>query len=93
MFLVLTSKFVRSSSTAVTLTDEEKDAAWVAYFDNPELDYFDFCIGFMDLWQDDAIPEPIIIQSALYACRRLNNLPVALRCVELVRVGFSLKRF
>ncbi|XP_039255805.1 cytochrome c oxidase subunit 5A, mitochondrial-like [Styela clava] len=80
------SNIIRNSSTTVALTDEQKDQQWVEYFDNPELDYFDFCIGFKDLWQEDAIPEPVILQSALYACRRLNNLPIALRCLELVRI-------
>ena len=68
--LPLTTSIVRKmSSTEVALTDEERDANWVSYFDNPELDYFDFCLGFNDLWQEDAVPEPIIMQSVLYACR------------------------
>lgn len=59
----------RNMSSEVALTDEERDANWIAYFDNQELDYFDFCLGFHDLWQEDAVPEPAIMQSALYACR------------------------
>ena len=44
-------------------------------------------IGFEDLMKEDCYLEPEIIQSALYAARRIDNLPLAMRILELVRVS------
>uniref|UniRef100_H2Y4S7 Cytochrome c oxidase subunit 5A, mitochondrial n=1 Tax=Ciona savignyi TaxID=51511 RepID=H2Y4S7_CIOSA len=39
----------------------------------------------MNLYHEDSVPEPIIVQAALYACRRINNLPLAMRVLEMVK--------
>ncbi|XP_076818081.1 cytochrome c oxidase subunit 5A, mitochondrial-like [Clavelina lepadiformis] len=73
------------SSVTVYPSDEEQDAAWVSYFENKDMDTYDFILGFMQIYREDLIPEPKIIQSALYACRRLDNLPLAMRVLEMVK--------
>ena len=40
-----------------------------------------------DLMREDAFFEPEIIQAALYTARRLDNLPLAIRMLELVKVS------
>ncbi|XP_078492320.1 cytochrome c oxidase subunit 5A, mitochondrial-like [Ciona intestinalis] len=67
------------SSSAVAVTDEEHTAAWISFFERKDLDYVIFKIGFMNLYHEDSVPEPAIVQAALYACRRINNLPLAMR--------------
>ena len=51
-----------------------------------DMDTYSFIVGFMHLYGEDMVPEPKIIQSALYACRRLDNFPMAMRVLEMVKV-------
>ena len=81
------SSLVRhSSGSAVVVSDEEKNAAWIAFFENPDTDYIDYRCGFMDVFQEDDMAEPAVLQAALYACRRLNNLPLAMRTLEMIKI-------
>lgn len=45
-----------------------------------------FSLGMNTLIGYDLVPEPKIIDSALRACRRLNDLASAIRILEAVRV-------
>lgn len=40
----------------------------------------------------DLVPEPKILEAALRACRRLNDLGSAIRILEAVKVSQSLKQ-
>jgi len=80
------TSFVRHSSGAVVVSDEEKNAAWIAFFENPDTDYIDYRCGMMDVFQEDDMAEPAVLQAALYACRRLNNLPLAMRTLEMIKI-------
>lgn len=81
------SSLVRhSSGSAVVVSDEEKNAAWIAFFENPDTDYIDYRCGMMDVFQEDDMAEPAVLQAALYACRRLNNLPLAMRTLEMIKI-------
>lgn len=46
-----------------------------------------FLSGMNTLIGYDLVPEPKILDSALRACRRLNDLASAIRILEAVRVG------
>jgi len=80
------TSFVRHSSGAVVVSDEEKNAAWIAFFENADTDYIDYRCGMMDVFQEDDMAEPAVLQAALYACRRLNNLPLAMRTLEMIKI-------
>lgn len=82
----VTSLVRHSSGGAVVVSDEEKNAAWIAFFENPETDYIDYRCGLLDVWHEDDMAEPAVLQAALYACRRLNNLPLAIRTLEMIKI-------
>jgi len=83
---VTTSLVRHSSGGAVVVSDEEKNAAWIAFFENPDTDYHDYRAGFMDVFEEDDMAEPAVLQAALYACRRINNLPLAMRTLEMIKI-------
>ncbi|XP_069019282.1 cytochrome c oxidase subunit 5A, mitochondrial-like [Embiotoca jacksoni] len=66
-------------------TDEEFDARWVTYFNKPEIDAWELRKGMNTLIGYDLVPEPKIIEAALRACRRLNDLASAIRILEAVK--------
>uniref|UniRef100_A0A3Q0SID7 Cytochrome c oxidase subunit 5A, mitochondrial n=1 Tax=Amphilophus citrinellus TaxID=61819 RepID=A0A3Q0SID7_AMPCI len=71
-------------------TDEEFDARWVTYFNKPDIDAWELRKGmFMECMNTligyDLVPEPKILEAALKACRRLNDLASAIRILEAVR--------
>ncbi|XP_076842266.1 cytochrome c oxidase subunit 5A, mitochondrial-like [Brachyhypopomus gauderio] len=75
----------RSYSHASAETDEEFDARWVTYFSKPDLDAWELRKGMNTLIGYDLVPEPKILDSALRACRRLNDLACAVRILEAVK--------
>lgn len=46
-------------------------------------------IGMNTLIGYDLVPEPKILDSALRACRRLNDLASAIRILEAVKVSYT----
>ncbi|KAJ8252484.1 hypothetical protein COCON_G00217960 [Conger conger] len=66
-------------------TDEEFDARWVTYFNKPDIDAWELRKGMNTLIGYDLVPEPKIIDAALRACRRLNDLASAVRILEAVK--------
>ncbi|PWS22972.1 hypothetical protein DKP78_15600, partial [Enterococcus faecium] len=75
----------RCYSHAKAETDEEFDARWVTYFNKPDIDAWEFRKGMNTLIGYDLVPEPKILDSALRACRRLNDLASAIRILEAVK--------
>ncbi|XP_060779277.1 cytochrome c oxidase subunit 5A, mitochondrial [Neoarius graeffei] len=75
----------RCYSHAKAETDEEFDARWVTYFSKPNLDDWELRKGVNTLIGYDLVPEPKILDSALRACRRLNDLASAVRILEAVK--------
>ncbi|TSM52355.1 Poly [ADP-ribose] polymerase 6 [Bagarius yarrelli] len=63
-------------------TDEEFDARWVTYFNKPDIDAWELRKGMNTLIGYDLVPEPKILEAALRACRRLNDLGSAIRILE-----------
>ncbi|KAJ8340663.1 hypothetical protein SKAU_G00352960 [Synaphobranchus kaupii] len=66
-------------------TDEEFDARWVTYFSKPDIDSWELRKGMNTLIGYDLVPEPKILDSALRACRRLDDLASAVRILEAVK--------
>uniref|UniRef100_H3D2Z5 Cytochrome c oxidase subunit 5A, mitochondrial n=1 Tax=Tetraodon nigroviridis TaxID=99883 RepID=H3D2Z5_TETNG len=66
-------------------TEEEFDARWVTYFSKPDIDTWELRKGMNTLIGYDLVPEAKIIDSALRACRRLNDLASAIRILEAVK--------
>ncbi|XP_072881554.1 cytochrome c oxidase subunit 5A, mitochondrial-like [Hemitrygon akajei] len=66
-------------------TDEEFDARWVTYFNKPDIDDWELRKGMNTLIGYDLVPEPKILDAALRACRRLNDLASAIRILEAVK--------
>ncbi|XP_023153408.2 cytochrome c oxidase subunit 5A, mitochondrial [Amphiprion ocellaris] len=66
-------------------TDEEFDARWVTYFNKPDIDAWELRKGMNTLIGYDLVPEPKILEAALRACRRLNDLASAIRILEAVK--------
>merc|ERR1712045_275919 len=65
-----------------TETDAEFDARYVAYFNRPDIDGWEYRKAMSDLTGMDLVPEPEIINAALRACRRLNDYSLAIRTLE-----------
>jgi len=63
-------------------TDETTDAQFIAYFERPELDGWELRKALTDLHGHDMVPEPAIVISVLHACRRLNDISLAIRYLE-----------
>jgi len=76
---------VRFGGDTPTLTQAQLEQAWVEYFDSDLCDYWYIRRGLRELLMDDMIPSPEISQSVLYACRRNNNLPAAIRFLEVLK--------
>uniref|UniRef100_A0A8C1J960 Cytochrome c oxidase subunit 5A, mitochondrial n=1 Tax=Cyprinus carpio TaxID=7962 RepID=A0A8C1J960_CYPCA len=76
---------VRCYSHAKVESDEEFDSRWVTYFNKPDLDTWELRKGMNTLIGYDLVPEPKILDSALRACRRLNDLASAVRILEAVK--------
>ncbi|KAJ8272272.1 hypothetical protein COCON_G00111310 [Conger conger] len=75
----------RCYSHATKETDEEFDSRWVTYFSNPDIDSWELRKGMNTLIGYDLVPEPKILDSALRACRRLDDLASAIRILEAVK--------
>ncbi|XP_076012369.1 cytochrome c oxidase subunit 5A, mitochondrial-like [Genypterus blacodes] len=75
----------RSYSHGKVETDEEFDSRWVTYFGKPDIDAWELRKGVNTLIGYDLVPEPKIVDSALRACRRLDDLASAIRILEAVK--------
>ncbi|ROL43905.1 Cytochrome c oxidase subunit 5A, mitochondrial [Anabarilius grahami] len=75
----------RSYSHGKQETDEEFDARWITYFNKPDIDAWELRKGMNTLIGYDLVPEPKILEAALRACRRLDDLASAIRILEAVK--------
>ncbi|RWS18032.1 cytochrome c oxidase subunit 5A-like protein [Dinothrombium tinctorium] len=66
-------------------TEEEFDARYEAYFNNPNIDGWEIRKGINDMQGLDLIPEPKIIIACLKACRRVNDYALATRYLEAIK--------
>merc|ERR1712110_391879 len=66
-------------------TDAEFDARYEAYFNRPDIDGWEYRKAMGDLAGMDLIPEPAIVNAALRATRRINDIALAVRTLEMVK--------
>ncbi|XP_030748347.1 cytochrome c oxidase subunit 5A, mitochondrial-like [Sitophilus oryzae] len=76
---------IRCMSKENTETDAQFDQRYEKFFNNPDIDGWDIRRGVTDLWGHDLVPEPIILTAALKACRRVNDLALAIRILEALK--------
>jgi len=76
---------IRQCHNVPVETDENTDERYVQYFDRADLDSWELRKGLHDLHGHDMIPEPAIIVSVLKACRRLNDIGLAIRFLEAAK--------
>ncbi|EGD78298.1 oxidase heme a,cytochrome [Salpingoeca rosetta] len=75
----------RMYSTHEELSDADFDAKWKAYFADETLDEHAIRRGLNDLFAHDLVPEPVILEQALRACRRVNDFSTCVRVFEGVK--------
>ncbi|ERL87853.1 cytochrome c oxidase subunit 5A, mitochondrial [Dendroctonus ponderosae] len=75
----------RLLSKESTETDEQFDQRYEKFFSQQDIDGWDIRRGITDLWGHDLVPEPKILAAALQACRRANDLALAVRILEAVK--------
>jgi cytochrome c oxidase subunit 5a len=75
----------RRYSSKVQETDQEFDARWVDYFDRPDIDSWELKSGINELYGHDLVPEPKIVAAMIRAARRLNDVAIAIRVLEVVK--------
>ena len=66
-------------------TDEEFDQRQIANFKRADIDGWEIRKYLTDLHGLDLVPEPAIIIEALHACRRVNDLALAIRMLEAIK--------
>ncbi|XP_061385831.1 cytochrome c oxidase subunit 5A, mitochondrial [Danaus plexippus] len=63
-------------------SDEEFDCRYEAFFNRKDIDGWEIRKGMNDLAGMDLVPDPKIINAAMYACRRVNDYALAVRFLE-----------
>jgi len=81
----LASPTLRMMSTQ-SVTDQEFDDRYVEYFDRADIDGWEIRKGMSDLVSMDLVPDPTIVAAALRACRRLNDISLTTRILEIIKV-------
>lgn len=66
-------------------SDEDFDARWLAYFNQPDIDAWDLKKGINELYGHDLVPEPKIVVAMLQAARRVNDVALAIRILEAIK--------
>ncbi|XP_031340727.1 cytochrome c oxidase subunit 5A, mitochondrial-like [Photinus pyralis] len=85
------SKILLPQARKITHHDLERESIsdrihrYECFFCRRDIDGWDVRQAMNDLAGMDMIPDPRIIISALYACRRINEYSVAIRFLEMVR--------
>ena len=64
------------------LPEEQFDAMWIHFFNNPLLDRYELRRGCNIVHDLDMIPEPYMVEQMFYACRRLNDYSMTIRWAE-----------
>lgn len=75
--------------------DEKFIKRHVDFFNRKEIDQWELRRGIHELADYDTVPDPEIIKAVLHACRRLNDLALAVRVLEFTKVkcGQKVKQF
>jgi len=83
---------VRLLSSAVVGGQKRPDESWddfdkrfINYFQDPQMDSWWLRKRLQELHSEDCIADPKVAAAALRACRRLNDLALAIRFLETMR--------
>jgi cytochrome c oxidase subunit 5a len=76
---------IQRKSEEPIYTSEERQAAWLEYFGDENVDFFEIRTGLVELLSDDIIPDPEVSRAIVLACRKVNNVPAALRFLEVLK--------
>ena len=63
-------------------TDEQFDKRYEDYFNRKDIDGWEIRKGMNDILGMDVVPDPIIMIAAIKACRRVNDIALAIRWLE-----------
>jgi cytochrome c oxidase subunit 5a len=74
------------SASAKEESDAEFDARYETFFNRKDIDGWEIRKGMQDLVGQDMVPDPIIVASALRACRRVNDYSLTTRIIEIVKI-------
>lgn len=58
---------------------------YIKFFERPDIDGWDIRQGMTDILAYDCVPDPCVVISAMYACRRVNDYAMAVRFLEAVK--------
>merc|ERR1719369_731363 len=73
-------------SGATNPAEAEFDQRYTDYFNRHDIDGWEVRKGMSDLMTMDLVPEPSVVGAALRACRRINDVSLTARILEIVRV-------
>ncbi|XP_066589810.1 cytochrome c oxidase subunit 5A, mitochondrial [Prorops nasuta] len=92
---MIASKNTRLMSHGPKESDDEFDTRFENYFNRNDIDGWELRKGLNDLAGMDLVPEPRILVAALKAARRLNDIAVAIRLLELVKfkTGYEMSTY
>ncbi|KAL7078555.1 hypothetical protein ACQ4LE_002596 [Meloidogyne hapla] len=65
---------------------EKFDNHFIDYLNRPEIDGWEIRKAFTELFNFDVIPDPKIVTAGLRACRRVNDLSLAVRFLENIKI-------
>jgi len=72
--------------SAKAQSNENFDSYYINYFNRSDIDGWEIRKGMGDLAAMDLVPDPQIVAAALRACRRINDLSLTTRILEVVRI-------
>jgi len=65
-------------------SEEQLASRYVQYFESKDIDHWWLSKHINDIAGTDAVPDPDVIKACLNACRRLNDIAIAVRFMEIV---------
>merc|ERR1711935_730168 len=73
-------------------TDEQTDQRYVKSFSDPNIDGWWIRKHMNDITGYDMVPDPEIIKAAMHACRRNNDLALAIRFLEMCQYKTTISK-
>ena len=71
---------------------EKFDQHFIDYLNRPEIDGWEVRKAFTDIGNFDVVPDPKVVIAGLRACRRVNDLSLAVRFLEHVKFKCGTER-
>ncbi|PIO55798.1 cytochrome c oxidase subunit Va, partial [Teladorsagia circumcincta] len=71
---------------------ERFDKHFIDYLSRPEIDGWEVRKALTELHDYDVIPDPKVVEAALRACRRVNDLALCVRFLEAIKIKCGSKK-